>query len=136
MNISLNFSRLMIFLIWAAAFIIILTFIFIKYAVMKHIEWEDFEKTLLALSDLYAPYLGAITVFYLTQNNKNQSNHHSTAFIVGISVSLIWNLLLLVFGLLFLFEQIFLNNFLKGINILGHLSWILAGLMGYYYSKS
>ena len=88
----------------------------------------------------YAPYIGAITLFYWSSGKKKalgKSNKNKTAFYLALACSVIWNVLIFIFLMQPLTGSGFIEDAMKNIeDIVFMLSWLVAGAMGYYFANS
>lgn len=136
--ISTSYTRRLLLILWFTFFIVHL-FIFIYLYTSKFIEGVDFWPAMKCLNTMYAPYLGAITLFYwgnVRRTNKLCYNS-KIAFFVAILCSLIWNSMIFIFLLPLVFLSGTIEDAIQNINNMVPLfSWLVSGAIGYYFAKS
>lgn len=92
-----------------------------------------------AWNAVYAPYIGAITLFCWSrtkQQQTEQTNGANIAFALALICSLLWNGLILAFLLPPLRGTGAIETSLQNIReIVSLLSWLAAGAIGYYFAQ-
>ena len=103
------------------------------------IETADLMPALKTLNAVYAPYLGAITLFYWGSRRRSIAggDTSSAPFYVALVCSIIWNAIVLVFLVPLVFLSGTLETSLDNIRNTGSIfSWLAAGAIGYYFAGS
>ena len=103
------------------------------------IEKDNFYLAMEILNGLYAPYIGAITLFYWSGRHiekPSQAFAMSTPFTIACLGSLLWNGLLFSLFLPLFFQSGTLEDSVEVIRDMGgSLSWLVAGAIGYYFGS-
>ena len=130
-------ARKLLLLIWLSFFIINLSFILYLYF-DKWIENDSFQEAMKQLNVIYAPYIGAISVFYWgfsRKSTKTKANKVGTAFIIALFFSILWNGIILFFILPLVFGTGTIEESVENIQFIGGLlSWLVASSIGYYFT--
>ena len=131
-------DKKLLLIIWFLFFILngaIILFIYLQ----EWIERENFLAAIKQWNTSYAPYIGAITLFYWGSAKKkraSKSEETITALIIAVICSLIWNGLILIFLLPPLLGTGAIETSLENIKeITSLLSWLVAGAIGYYFAN-
>lgn len=131
-------NRKVLLIVWFLFFILngaIILFIFLQ----EWIERDNFLTALKQWNTSYAPYIGAITLFYWGSAKKKQAlktDGTRTAFYIAFFCSLIWNGMVLIFLLPPLLGTGAIETSLENIKeIASLLSWLVAGAIGYYFAN-
>jgi len=121
---------------WAAGFIASMAMVFSLY-VRGWIADDNFHASLTRLSALYAPYLGGIFGYYLSNRAKAGRAHDAgAAFVLAIAASAAWNLV--IAGLLsrVLFFDGTIEQTLKDLMFFGSvMSWLVAPAIAFYFTS-
>ena len=131
-------DRKILLIVWLLFFIlngVIILFIYFQ-------EWIGQDNFLAAIKEWnssYAPYIGAITLFYWGCAKKKhalKTEETRTAFYIALICSLIWNGIVLIFLLPPLLGTGAIETSLENIKeIASLLSWLVAGSIGYYFAN-
>lgn len=131
-------ERRFLLLVWFFFFILngsIILFLYLN----QWIEQDNFWLTIKQWNTSYAPYIGAITLFYWGSKQKEQAdtpNETRTVFYIAIVCSLIWNVLVLIFLIPPLLGTGAIESSIDNIKeVASMLSWLVAGAIGYYFAK-
>ena len=136
---SKSYHRTWLIVVWFFFFLASGAVILILYW-RQWIEQDSFLAAFKQWSALYAPYIGAITLFFWGTAKKGDDSKITAskgAFYLALVCSLIWNMLILIF-----LAQAFLGNgsieeSMKNMTeVAALLSWLVAGAIGYYFSQS
>jgi hypothetical protein len=102
------------------------------------IEKDSFKAAMEQLNASYAPYVGAITLYYwaTVQKGTQRTGQAGTAFTLAWLCSLIWNGVIIAFLLPLLFQSGNIEDSIEHIRDNGAmLSWLVAGAIGYYFAN-
>jgi hypothetical protein len=131
-------ARRLLLIIWFLFFISNLSFILYLYF-DKWIEKDNFHEALKQLNAIYAPYIGAISMFYwgiTGKRKKNEVNKVGIGFTLALLCSLLWNGVILFFILPLIFQTGTIEDSIENIQQIGGLfSWLVAGAIGYYFAN-
>ncbi len=130
-------ARRLLILVWFGFFLGTMSVVLYLYLVQA-IERDNFIAALEQLNGLYAPYVGAITLFYWGGAARKASTHSQagTAFALALLSSLIWNGLLFFFIVPLVFQSGFIEDSMANVTKVGGLlSWLVAGAIGYYFAN-
>ncbi|MBN2092438.1 hypothetical protein JW964_22645 [candidate division KSB1 bacterium] len=132
-------ERLWLLIIWFFFFIINGAIIFFLYW-QKWIERDNFIAAIQQWNASYAPYIGAITLFYWRSTRISslpEINEARVAFYLALICSVIWNGIILFFLLPTLLGTGTIESAIADIReIASMLSWLVAGAIGYYFADS
>lgn len=115
---------------WLGFFVLHLVLV-LSFYLAKWIEGDTFEDGLKQLNASYAPYLGAILLYYWSSAGKTSTVSADLPLQLALICSVLWNILLTVF-LVFLPTDEALK---KMSDVGGYFSWLVAGAIGYYFAK-
>jgi len=91
------------------------------------------------LNELYAPYLGAITLYYWGAKGTmtaNGSSSGSRGAALALTLSGCWNVLLLAFLVPPVLGTGAIEDALENLSgVVGGFSWLAAGAIGYYFGS-
>jgi hypothetical protein len=135
---SASGQRRILLALWFTFFVIHIAIALYLY-LSDFIETDDLTPALRSLNAVYAPYLGAITLFYWGSRRRNiaEGDLSSAPFYVALLCSFIWNAVVLVFLLPLVFLSGTLETSLQNIRDTGSLlSWLASGAIGYYFAGS
>ena len=131
--------------VWVVSFIVALSVPFLLY--LKHtIEGDELSKGLNRLSNMYSPYIGAILAYFFVSRSiraRQRVTSNATAA-VALSVSAVWNVVLVVIIIQTMFGSRPLNGSLEAplngsldlaAEVSAKLSWLVAPVMGYFFGK-
>lgn len=136
---SKSHNRTWLIVVWFFFFLASGAIILILY-LRQWIEQDNFLAAFKQWSALYAPYIGAITLFFWGTAKKQDELKIAAskgAFYLALVCSLIWNMLILIF-----LAHSFLGNgsieeSMKNMTeVASLLSWLVAGAIGYYFAQS
>lgn len=131
-------ARKRLTLLWYIFFAIDVAIVFYLY-LADWIETDNFRNTLESLNGLFAPYLGAILLFYWgsrTRTGTDESVKTGTGFTLALIGSVIWNLIVLIFLVPLLIGSGKIETAVEDIQFAGGLlSWLVAGAIGYYFAN-
>jgi len=131
-------ARKVLISVWFGFFIINLSVIFYLY-LGRFIERDNFKIAIEHLSNIYAPYIGAITLFYWASLRKKQSQKKEkagTAFSLALICSVIWNGMLFLFIVPLIFQSGCIETSIENMKEIGAiLSWLVGGAIGYYFAS-
>jgi len=131
-------ARKVLIITWFGFFIFNLAIIFFLY-LGKWIAKDNFKAALQQLNTCYAPYIGAITLFYWASARKKSQRtggQVGTAFTLAWICSLLWNGMLLVFLLPLLFQSGTVEESIENIRDFSPIfSWLVAGAIGFYFAN-
>lgn len=129
-------ARRLLVVCWSAGFLASMAMVFSLY-VRGWIGEDNFQASLTRLSALYAPYLGGIFGYYLSNRAKPASARDAgTAFVLAITGSAAWNLVMA--GLLsrVLFFDGTIEQTLKDLMFFGSvMSWLVAPAIAFYFTS-
>jgi hypothetical protein len=117
-----------------------ISFLVILYLYMVH--WIEKDSLLTAakeISGIYAPYVGAITLFFWGSSNNSKSDklkRPGKPLVLALLLSLFWNgiILFLIVPLTLGYGTI--EDSIAIVKDIGSLlSWLVAGLIGYYFAN-
>lgn len=135
---SASGQRGVLLVLWFAFFVIHI-FVALYLYLFDFIEAIDLTPALKGLNAAYAPYLGAITLFYWGAKKKStaEASQSSGPFYVALLCSAVWNTVILAFFLPLAFLSGTLETSLQNIRDTGSLlSWLVSGAIGYYFAAS
>lgn len=139
MRDSSDNARLALMLLWILFFVANLSVILYLY-LAREIEADNMRFAFKAISDLYAPYVGAITMFYWGARGSAHSpaaKPASAPFFLALLVSGLWNLLVFVLMFRLLLGSGTIEDSVEQIAAIGgSLSWLVAGGVGYYFANT
>lgn len=102
------------------------------------IEADYFREALKQLNELYAPYVGAILLYFWgsrSQAPEGDATRAGGRFVLALGVTLLWNGLLLAFLLPPLLQAGFVDDALANMrDIGGTFTWLVAGAIGFYFA--
>jgi hypothetical protein len=131
-------DRKILLIVWLLFFIFngaIILFLYLQ----EWIERDNFLAAIKQWNTSYAPYIGAITLFYWGSARKKQAlktDETRTAFFIAIIFSLIWNGIVLIFLFPPLLGTGAIETSLENIKeIVSLFSWLVAGAIGYYFTN-
>lgn len=129
-------SRVRLLILWLAFFLLHLGVLFQLYF-LKFIETEDLVSSIKAINTAYSPYLGSILMFYWGSNSEITTAQQSTIpYRLALVSSAAWNLIISAMLIPILWGSGYLEDALEFIgSIMGALSWLVAGAIGFYFSK-
>lgn len=138
MSDSSSFARKKLIILWFGFFVInILLILFLYFD--KWILKDNFSMAFKVLNQLYAPFIGAITLFYWTKSKKKKQQviEAGIPYILAFICSLIWNALIFLFILILVFKSGTIEASFQNIKeIGGMLSWLVGSAIGYYFANS
>lgn len=122
--------------IWLAFFLMDIS-VFLVLFFQKYIEWVDLKPALEAVNGIFAPYLGAILLYFFNSKKDEQvKGESSTSGILAIVSSGIWNILIFIFLAPLLWLEGTVEDSLTIIQNLSNIfAWLIAGALGYYFAK-
>lgn len=111
--------------------------VFLVLYFQKYIELVDLKISLKTINALFAPYLGAIIVYFFNnQENKTITGKNAIAGTLALVGSIIWNILIFIFLVPLLWLQGTIEDSLEIITNIGTLFvWLIAASLGYYFAK-
>lgn len=136
--ISSSKDRIILFWLWFLFFIINVAILLYRH-ISNFIEGVDLWPAMKCLNTMYAPYLGAIILFYWGNARRTSTPRHGSkpAFYLAFLCSLIWNLMILIFLMPLVFLSGTIEDAIENINNMVPLfSWLVSGAIGYYFAKS
>ena len=129
-------ARRLLVAFWTAGFFASMAMVFSLY-VRGWIAEDNFQSSMTRLSALYAPYLGGILGYYLSNRAKPvRAPDAGTAFVLAITASAAWNLVMA--GLLsrVLFFDGTIEQTLKDLTFFGSvMSWLVAPAIAFYFTS-
>lgn len=137
-SISKSHNRTWLIVVWFFFFLASGAMILILYW-RQWIEQDSFLAAFKQWSALYAPYIGAITLFFwgtAKKQDESKTTASKGAFYLALVCSLIWNVVILI-----LLAHAFLGNgsieeSMKSVTeVAALLSWLVAGSIGYYFAN-
>lgn len=131
-------ARMFLLIIWFFFFVSNLSFIIYLY--FDHwIEKDNFQEAMKQLNTVYAPYLGAITLFYwgiTGKRKKDEANKVGTAFTLAVFCSIMWNGIITFFVFPLVLQNGTIEESIENLQYIGGLlSWLVAGAIGYYFAN-
>jgi hypothetical protein len=124
-------------LLWSASFTgAILSWVYLKMIV--GIGPETSGRLMEELTTQYAPYLGAVLAYHFAASagQRGKRNHASSSYYLAITMSSLWNFLLLSFMLRACFNPDFAPDASKSIRaFIPKLSWLVAPAIGFFFGK-
>lgn len=136
--LSLRKTRVALIFTWLGFFLINLAALF--WLFFKHwVEHDTFVLALKQLSELYAPYVGSITLFYWSGRSPAGSPEPRLGIgaVLALSASLLYNLLLTLLLVPVTMGAWKLEDAIQNLrDVASLLSWLVAGAMGYYFAVS
>ena len=136
-RISMSTARRVLVITWFSFLLLDVSLIFYLYF-DGWIEEDSFRAALQQLNASYAPYVGAITLYYWASVRKDhrQTGQAGTAFTLAWLSSVLWNGVLVAFLLPLLFQSGTIENSVEQIRYIGSMfSWLVAGAIGYYFAS-
>ena len=134
--LSATGARRLLVACWTAGFLASLAMVFSLY-IRGWIAQDNFQASLTRLSTLYAPYLGGIFGYYLSNRAKPGRVYDTgMAFVLAIAASAAWNLVMA--GLLsrVVFFDGTIEQTLKDLMFFGSLmSWLVAPAIAFYFTS-
>lgn len=124
--------------LWFGGFVLTLGAVFYLYA-RGWIHQESFQASAKQLNDLYAPYVGAIALFYWGARAEapataGRGGGGGGGFFLAFAVSGLWNLLVIALVVPLLFDVGTIEESLDNLRgIVGLFSWLVGGAVGYYF---
>jgi len=129
-------ARTLLTVVWVGFFLMNLSIILYVYQ-RGWIERDNFILGAKQLSDLYAPYVGGITIFHWSTKTEHSgivSRRSRTGFFLAFYVSLFWNGLLVAFLVPLALGHGDVTAALENTkDIGGMLSWLVGGAVGFYF---
>jgi hypothetical protein len=136
---SASNARKVLIIVWFGFFIINLSAVLYLYLGVKWIERDNFKIAVEHLSNAYAPYIGAITMFYWASSRKKQSREKGkagTALTLALICSVIWNGMHFLFIIPLIFQSGTIEASFENVKEIGAiLSWLVGGAIGYYFAN-
>jgi hypothetical protein len=137
----MNDSRTRLAILWSAFFVLNLALATYFYF-SQGIEADNYKKLLAELNTSYAPYLGAILLFFWTRRDAPRPSapgkepNRKLAFHLAFAFSLLWNLLIFL-----LLARLFLSGTIEDslermADFRGIFSWLVAGSTGFYFGTN
>ena len=137
-HISIKKARTWLVVLWFGFLVVNLAIVFYLY-LDQWIERDNFMASLEQLNAAYAPYVGAITLFYWGSRKKAKTtrrNQAGMALYLTLFCSLLWNGIMLIFLTPPLLGTGAIEVAIENIQDVGaQLSWLVAGAVGYYYAE-
>src|SRR5206468_4119876 len=132
-------ARAALALVWIAGFLMGLGIVVYVY-LRGWVERDTFLTAAKRVSDLYAPYVGAILIFYWSTRADTlqfRSARARTGAMLALLVSVLWNVLLLVFLVPLAFGNGSLTEAMDSAGqIGGMLSWLVGGAIGFFFGTA
>ena len=132
-----NFLRVTVLSVWLLFFILNTAIVFILYD-WQWIHRNTFIDALKVINLAYAPYLGAILIFYWSNSkNKNPRSSIGVGMILMIVTSLLWNISITFLLLPLLRGEALIQDQLESIDsIITIFSWLVSGAFGFYFARN
>ena len=124
-------ARTRLLLVWAGFFLLNLALVLYFYF-DGWIEGDNFKAALQQLNASYAPYLGAILLYYFGSAQSPQPAGGGLPLHLALAGSVLWNGLLLIFLLFLPIEEAI--AYIKDVG--GLFAWLVAGAIGYYFAQT
>ena len=117
-----------------------ISFLVILYLyLVQWIEKDSFLTAVKEINGIYAPYVGAISLFYWGSSRNQRSEEMERPgrpFVLALLFSLLWNGIIVLSIVLLLFGHGTIEDSITIIKDIGSLlSWLVAGLIGYYFAN-
>lgn len=136
-HISITKARTSLVVLWFGFLVVNLAIVFYLY-LDQWIERDNFMASLEQLNAAYAPYLGAITLFYWGSRKKAKATRRNQAgmpLYLALFCSLLWNGIMLIFLIPPFLGTGGIEVAMENIKDVGALlSWLVAGAVGYYFA--
>jgi len=137
-SMSKSHNRTWLIVVWFFFFLASGAIILILY-LRQWIEQDNFLAAFKQWSALYAPYIGAITLFFWGTAKKEDDSKtiaSKGAFYLALVCSVIWNVvILLLLAHAFLWNGSIEESMKNMIEVAALLSWLVAGSIGYYFAN-
>src|SRR5258706_6453075 len=138
-KLTVRGARKMLISCWFGTFFAALATVLYPYS-DGWIEVDSLKLALGGLNSLYAPYLGAIALFYWGGRRAEAANETvqvGLSFGLALTGSIAWNLIILLFLAPLLFQRSTVQDALENIAyVCGILSLLGSGSVGYYFSDA
>jgi hypothetical protein len=134
---STKAARRALVLIWFGFFLLNLAVV-VWLHMRQLIERDSFLAAAQELNSLYAPYLGAIALFFFGTKRGPQGNGPRTniAAALAVSSSLVWNLVVFAFIGRLVFQGV-IEDSIDDVRFFGGLlTWLPAAAIGYFFGAS
>lgn len=130
-------ARKLLIASWFGSFVAALAIVFYLY-LDDWIETDNFRLALGGLNSLYAPYLGAITLYYWGKSADATADSVCAGASVWLALtgSIIWNAIVLIFFVPLALHSGRVEDAVENAGYVGGvLSWLVAGAIGYYFAN-
>src|SRR5688500_8237381 len=121
-------------MIWFGC-LVINFFILIYLYLLEWIEKDNFLWALKELNLIYAPFIGAIALFYWGHGKQTKSHpdiNSKPSFTLAIATSIFWNAIPFSFLFLLLFQHGTIEDSISDVKDINAIfSWIASGAIGY-----
>ena len=136
MRVMSSSARLVLTLIWFAAFLLMLGVVVHLYF-GSWIERDNFDRGVRQVIALYAPYLGAVTAFYFFKPDEEKPRRRpSSRFVVAVATSVIWNVAVVMFLLRLELGAGTIEEAIEQMADIGRLlAWLVSPAIGYYFAQ-
>lgn len=123
-----NARKTLLFL-WLGFFLINLGVVLYLF-MDQWIEMDNFKAAMKLLNAIYAPFLGAMLLFYWGRARKEKAVKTGLPFWLALIFSILWNAVIFLFILVLPIEDAMEN--IKDFGAL--FAWLVAGAIGYYFA--
>ncbi|MCI0550941.1 MAG: hypothetical protein L0287_08295 [Anaerolineae bacterium] len=123
-------ARRVLLFTWLGFFVLNLSVVLVFF-LARWIEDDNFKAAVKQFNASYAPYLGAILLYYWGSAGKTSTVNTGLPLQLALICSALWNILITMLLLMLPIEEALENITEVG----GYFSWLVAGAIGYYFAS-
>ncbi|QHI38057.1 hypothetical protein IMCC3317_34410 [Kordia antarctica] len=136
MVLNQNKSRNIITITWLFFFTINLVILLYLY-LDNWLYYKDILIGLKTISTTYGGYLGIIIAFHFSKKIKEDSQYNVSSFYISLFCSVIWNIVITLFLFRLALGKGYFEHTIELISdIAAMFSWLVGGVIGYFFAKN